>query len=120
MAINNKYSMLHINNKSMVMKRRGKKKLIKHIKKKQKDIFNTPLFTKIGKIIILRLRFCIDIINADIYQIPYLQENHVKYQASYPATKLTNAYLFSNKHLLPQEISPSPRIPLRKPITQAQ
>lgn len=53
MAINNKYSMLHINNKSMVMKRRGKKKLIKHIKKKkQKDIFNTPLFTKIGKIII--------------------------------------------------------------------
>lgn len=28
MAINNKYSMLNINNKSMVMKRRGKKKLI--------------------------------------------------------------------------------------------
>lgn len=40
MAINNKYSMLNINNKSMVMKRRGKKKLIKHIKKKNKKIFS--------------------------------------------------------------------------------
>lgn len=68
------------------------------------------------------LRFRIDIINADIYQIYlYLQVNHVKYQASsYPATKLTNARLFSNKHLPQQEIYPSPRIPSRKPITQAQ
>lgn len=104
------------------MKPKRKKKLITYLKKKKnkKKRFNTPLFIKIRKIIILRLRFCIDIINADIYQTPYLQENHVKYQASYPATKLTNAYLFSNKHLLPQEISPSPRIPLRKPIIQAQ
>lgn len=90
---------------------------IKRRKKKKKIISILHYLIKIRKIVISELRFRIDIINADIYQIYlYLQENHVKY----PATKLTNARLFSNKHLLQQEIYPSPRIPSRKPITQAQ